>query len=143
MNFGRYMYVTSHSFKTDISFDSPLVAIAFRRRGPKSSSTADGTIQRDLSNEENNNSNKSNDGVRDSHLISHISQQPTLFMQTEPRTLVSSFHIPGLAKCSVADHTCKNNPTIMHSVALVKNIMGICQVMICSKLGARRPVFTE
>lgn len=45
--------------------------------------------------------------------------------------------------CLVADQTCKNMPTTILKVAVVRNITGICQVNTWRKLGCRRPVFFE
>lgn len=44
------------------------------------------------------------------------------------RTLESGFHQSSWLKCLVADQTCKNMPTIMQIVAVVRNMTGICHV---------------
>jgi len=45
-------------------------------------------------------------------------------------TFALSSEISKKVMCFVADQTCKNMPTIMQTVADVRNIAGICHVMI-------------
>src|SRR5690242_16476473 len=97
-------------------------------------------IQRKLPNTKQHDGNNRHHGIRNRNLSNTSARQNNQvpsppFCSLSLRTFESSSHSPVRPKCGVALQTCRNKPTVIQIVALVRNMTGICHVTTCSKLG--------
>jgi hypothetical protein len=94
-------------------------------------------VERYLASKEQNNANNRHNCESEGHL--KYCQR-----QYASRGMYSTFEFESHPSVLVAaDHTCRNMPTTIQIVAVVKKITGNCHVYICAVFGWMRPVFLD